>query len=99
VEGVVAERDLAAAARQASGVTNGVFVANATAAIANSLASGLSVVGFWARSGSKVVVTNSVSANNGYGFDITGGGQMAISGCTAANSSHGIYSFGTGSTT
>jgi hypothetical protein len=67
----------------------------AEATIRESVASGGSNAGFWATTGSKVMIENSISASNGSGF-YAAGGVMTMTRCAAtSNSNLGVIAQGT----
>jgi hypothetical protein len=77
----------------------GVLVISAEATIRDSVASGGTNVGFWASTGSKVMIENSVSTSNGWGFFAQSGGVMTMTRCAAtSNSNEGVVAHGTGTT-
>jgi len=78
---------------------NGIYVYSAEATIRESVASGGLNAGFYATSGSKVMIENSVSTNHGIGFYAANGGVITMTRCAAtSNSIYGVYAVNSGST-
>jgi len=78
---------------------NAIAVISAEVTIRESVASGGGTLGFYAGSGSKVMIENSVSTRNRFGYYAQAGGVMSMTRCAAtSNSDYGVLADGTGST-
>jgi parallel beta helix pectate lyase-like protein len=64
--------------------STGVLVSGAVAAIRQSVTSGVGNPGFWAASGSKVTVENSLATRHSVGFNASGGSVMTMTRCEAS---------------
>jgi hypothetical protein len=77
----------------------GVYVSNAEATIRTSVTSGIGNPGFWASTGSKVVIEESVATRHTTGFYASGGGVMIMTRSAAtSNGSTGVSAGDAGST-
>ena len=77
----------------------GVYVSNAEATIRTSVTSGIGNPGFWASTGSKVVIEESMATRHTDGFHATGGGVMTVTRSAAtSNSGAGVSAGDVGST-
>jgi hypothetical protein len=68
--------------------STGIYVTSAEATIRGSVTSGVGNAGFWAATGSTVIIEESVATRHATGFEATGGGVMTVTRC-AATSNYG----------